>query len=186
VEVPKTSTTQDADESESLVSDVEDLNDSLQLPNAGREVAFGNVTIREYARSVGDNPSVGAGPPIGLDWAYSSPTVVPVDYFETSLRKEGQRTRKDFYLTPEQRFHMLLDDWSCSMEEITQAKKDAAHIRYLRHTSLFGVDQTSTALANRPTFDRRTPPRESLKGYRLPRLPGSPRASKPSIVSLDP
>lgn len=94
-----------------------------------RCVDFGTVTIREYARSVGDNPSVGAGTPIGLGWAYFEATVVDVDTFEARVRKPGPRTRKDFYLTPQKRFHLLFDDWGYSVQEISDATKVASEIR---------------------------------------------------------
>jgi hypothetical protein len=153
------------------------------------QVCFGTVSIREYARSVSDNPSVGAGTPIGLDWAYGELTIVPVDYYEKTFRKIGPRTRKDFYLTPEQRFHMLLDDWSFSMEEINDAKRTAAHVKYLRQMSLSGSISTVEALSKLLPFDRRTPSRErhSLKNYHLPRSPRaqSDRAMTPLETSLD-
>ncbi|KAG7352848.1 hypothetical protein IV203_008896 [Nitzschia inconspicua] len=152
----------------------------------GAQVCFGTVSIREYARSVSDNPSVGAGTPIGLDWAYSDPTIVPVDYFEKTFRKMGPRTRKDFYLTPEQRFHMLLDDWSCTMEQITDATRSAAHTKYLRQMSLSGALSHAETLHRLLPFDRRAPSRErtSLQNYRLPRAQNSGPLS-PSKTALD-
>jgi hypothetical protein len=112
-----------------------------------KDVGFGTVTVREYARSVGDNPSVGTGTPIGLDWAYYKPSTMPVDYFEDYVRKVGHRTRQDFYLTEEQRFHLLLDEWGYSVEEIMDAKKVATHTRYLRQVSLIGEEQMAAMAA---------------------------------------
>jgi hypothetical protein len=107
-------------------------------PEKRHTVGFGTVTIREYARSVGDNPSVSSGTPIGLGWSYFEPTVVNVDSFETVVRKPGPRTRKDFHLTAQKRFHLLLDEWGYTVQEIGEAKKDAAEIRKLRQISVFG------------------------------------------------
>lgn len=135
------------------------------------KVCFGTVSIREYARTVSNNPSVGAGTPIGLDWAYSDPTTVSVDYFEKNFRKAGRRRRQDLHLTPEQRFHMLLDDWNVSLEEIKAAKKSAAKDKYLRQMSLSGTLSTVEALNKLLPFDRKAPSRErtSLQNFRLPR-----------------
>jgi hypothetical protein len=110
-----------------------------------KTIDFGTVTIREYARTVGDNPAVGAGAPISLGWAYSKPYIVHIDNFETNIRKPGHRTRRDFYLTAEQRFHLLLDDWACPIEDIVAAKKAAAEIKYMRQISLFGEAQLLAA-----------------------------------------
>jgi hypothetical protein len=72
---------------------------------------------------------------------------MPVDYFEKKVRKAGDRSRQDFYLTEERRFHMLLDEWGFTVEEIVAAKKLAMHIRYLRQVSLFGEAQLAAMAA---------------------------------------
>lgn len=137
------------------------------------KVAFGTVTIREYDRAISDNPAVSAGTPIGLDWSYSEPSVFLVDHYETRMRKFGPRTRKDFYLTPEQRFHMLLDDWCFSMEEIASARRNAAYAKHLRQISLFQAGPTPAVTSNEQVLDRRAPSgdRASLQNYRLARNP---------------
>jgi hypothetical protein len=124
---------------ESVYSD--DGKVTIPIPNRSiplerrRAVGFGTVMVREYARSIGDNPSVSSGTPIGLDWSYFEPTLVDIDTFEADIRKPGPRTRKDFYLPAQKRFHILLDDWGYSVQEIGNARNIAAEIRKLRQMS---------------------------------------------------
>ena len=101
-------------------------------------VSFDAVLVREYERSVGDNPAVSSGVPIGLGWTYARTESMEIDVYETHVRKQGPRTRKDFFLTPQQRFHMLLDEWGFSVRDICRAKDEASEVRYQRHVSVFG------------------------------------------------
>ena len=99
---------------------------------------FGTVSVREYERCIGDNPAVSSGPPIGLGWYYLRPQPVELDYYEAHVRKQGPRTRKDFFLTPQKRFHILLDEWGFSVQDICKAKDQASELRYQRQVSVFG------------------------------------------------
>ena len=101
-------------------------------------VCFGNVNVREYERCVGDNPAVSSGVPIGLGWNYSTYLDVDVDIYESSVRKPGPRTRKDFVLTPQDRLQILRDDCGFSPKEIHHARDLAAEVRYQRQVSVFG------------------------------------------------
>eukprot|EP00934_Nitzschia_sp_Nitz4_P001885 Nitzschia sp. Nitz4//scaffold101_size76361//60999//63026//NITZ4_005611-RA/size76361-processed-gene-0.22-mRNA-1//1//CDS//3329532185//1885//frame0 len=103
-----------------------------------KSVVFGSVTVREYERSVGDNPAVSSGTPISLGWDYIHLLDVAVDIYEATVRKPGPRSRKDFFLTPHQRFHLLMDEWEHSVHDIINAKNLATEIRYQRHVSIFG------------------------------------------------
>jgi hypothetical protein len=105
-------------------------------PNSkGQSVSFHSVIIREYGRCVGDNPAVSSGPPISLGWDYLPNREVPIDHYESDIRPPGPRTRKDFFLTPQKRFHILLDEWGFCVQEICRAKDEAAEIKYQRHQS---------------------------------------------------
>ena len=103
-----------------------------------RGVSFDKVYIREYERSLGDSPAVSSGPPIGLGWAYMETTEVPVEHYETAVRAPAPRSRKDFFLSPQQRFHILLDEWGLTLQDICRAKDEAAEIRLQRQVSVFG------------------------------------------------
>ena len=58
--------------------------------NEVRTVRFGTVKIREYESTLGDNPSVRNGPPIGLGWKSKDLKDFTVDEFEegrSSIRR---------------------------------------------------------------------------------------------------
>lgn len=109
-----------------------------RLQGGVKSVGFGTVNIREYERTVGDNPAVSSGSPISLGWAYNEVVKVDVDTYEMLVRKQGPRTRRDFFLTPQMRFRLLLDDWGYGVKEIAVAKEQASEIRYQRQVSIFG------------------------------------------------
>ena len=56
-----------------------------------RNVSFSHLRIREYAITLGDNPSVSSGPPVTLDWAYDPhEKTAPVEAFEAvRIRRPG-------------------------------------------------------------------------------------------------
>ena len=58
-----------------------------------RNVSFSHLRIREYAITLGDNPSVSSGPPVTLDWAYDPhEKTAPVEAFEAvRIRRPGSR-----------------------------------------------------------------------------------------------
>jgi len=81
---------------------------SKSPPKPKNRVQFHGVEVREYARSLADNPSAEDGPPLGLDWGYKDMTrernpliqetnsnyspcaVIPIDDYE----KETERRRR--------------------------------------------------------------------------------------------
>merc|ERR1712224_928579 len=42
-----------------------------------RSVSFSSVQVREYDLCLGDNPSVGTGAPVSLDWSYHNEESYP-------------------------------------------------------------------------------------------------------------
>jgi hypothetical protein len=121
-------------------------------PNSkGQSVSFHAVIIRDYERCVGDNPAVSSGPPISLGWDYLTNREVSVDHYEADIRLSGPRTRKDFFLTPQKRFHILLDEWGFCVREICRAKDEAAEIKYQRHQSCFGEGSVPILSSGSPT-----------------------------------
>ncbi|KAL3905245.1 MAG: hypothetical protein SGILL_009754, partial [Bacillariaceae sp.] len=57
-------------------------NAAVSPPKPRKQVRFSYVTIRNYDMTLGDNPSVTAGPPIQLDWVYEEISPLPVRDFE--------------------------------------------------------------------------------------------------------
>ena len=112
-------------------------------------VNFGKVYIREYERGLGDSPAVSSGPPIGLGWSYLEATEIPVEHYETSVRAPAPRRRKDFFLSPKRRFHILLDEWGCTLQDICRARDEAAEIRCQRQISVFGNASMTQQVKNK-------------------------------------
>jgi hypothetical protein len=126
-------------------------------------VCFGSVNVREYERTVGDNPC-SAGVPIGLGWSYRHYLDVNVDIYESSVRKPSPRSGKDFYLTPDDRLRILRDECGCSPQEITRAKGLAGEVRYQRKMSIADLaqrQQLSSPISSRPTNVREPTPAHS-------------------------
>jgi len=53
-----------------------------------RNVDFGCVDVRTYARIMSDNPSVSSGPPVGLDWSFQARDTVDLESYEIDRRLE--------------------------------------------------------------------------------------------------
>ncbi len=158
-------------------------------------VCFGNVNVREYERGVGDNPAVSAGVPIGLGWNYTTYLDVNVDIYEFSVRKPGPRSRKDFFLSPQDRLQILRDECGCTLQEITRAKESAAEARYQRQVSMFGEPPRNMMPTTSPPLSSlKRPPKGSYRRLRstgslqLPPLPVTDNrwdTSCPAVPSLE-
>lgn len=98
-------------------------------------VTFGVISIREYERTVGDNPSVTSGPPISIGWSYMPSFEAAVDEYETS--RPCRRTKREFYLPSDLRKDLLLNEWGYSVEEVRRAKREATYIQYHREKSAY-------------------------------------------------
>jgi len=53
-----------------------------KMKRVSSNVSFQSVDVREYGRTLGDNPSCMSGPPISLDWSYSKTTPVCINEYE--------------------------------------------------------------------------------------------------------
>ena len=94
-----------------------------------KSVSFHQVSIREYPRTIGDNPEVGLGCPIGLSWEYHELATEEIDAYESS---RGQRkSSTQMRLHPTTRHRMMLAA-GASKEEIKTATKEAAKVQRRR------------------------------------------------------
>ena len=75
------------------------------LTSRKRTVSFHKIEIREYERTLGDNPSVSSGPPVTLDWKYNPDhQIFHVDDYE-----KNKTSRDDFRLCENSRKSILRD-----------------------------------------------------------------------------
>jgi len=99
-------------------------------------VSFQSVNVREYDRTLGDNPSCMSGPPISLDWSYSQThTDVCIDEYESQKTTDSGKTKKKSGGRRISKYHrelMLKNSLGFSEEEIDAAKKERKDIRRSR------------------------------------------------------
>jgi hypothetical protein len=93
------------------------------------KVNFAEVTIRDYGQTLGDNPCVGYGPPISLDWNYSENEPVDLDAYEDG--RGDRRTLRQMGLNYYKRKH-LLNQYGHTDEEMKQAKKEVEKVKAQR------------------------------------------------------
>ena len=93
------------DESLARMDRVESSPNLTGLKSMKRTVSFHKIEIREYERTLGDNPSVSAGPPVTLDWKYNPDhQILHVDDYE-----KNKTSRDDFRLCENSRKSILRD-----------------------------------------------------------------------------
>lgn len=105
-------------------------------------VAFDNIIIREYERTVGDNPSCSRGPPISIGWSYVIAHEYPIDDYEL-LIKAPKRSKKEFHLSADIRTHLLMEEWDCTEEDIRKARREVTYIQYCRAKASFSGVRTA-------------------------------------------
>jgi hypothetical protein len=123
------------------------LKKDVQSSRASYSVVFDSITIREYARTVGDNPSCTCGPPVTLDWHVVSDEQTSVEDYEAS--KPAKRTKKQFYLPARLRAMILMEDWGVTDEELKRARREVTYIQYCRERSVAGTGGRTAALERR-------------------------------------
>jgi hypothetical protein len=94
-------------------------------------VCFQAVHVREYDRSIGDNPSCESGIPISLDWSYSAKSEVSIDEYELShkTRTWGKYPRK---LSKYHRENIVKLGLGVSEQEIQSVKSEKKKIQRSR------------------------------------------------------
>lgn len=97
-------------------------------------VSFAKIEIREYERTVGDNPACGSGPPITIGWGYVPGVEANIEEYEAT---RVPRTKKQYYLPPAKRIHLLTQEWQCTEEQIRKARREATYIQYCREKTAF-------------------------------------------------
>jgi hypothetical protein len=93
-------------------------------------VSFGQLQVRSYDQTVGDNPSVSYGPPISLDWEYEEHDPICIDHYEDSRGK--RRTLRQMILSYYHRRNILCWQYGVPEEELKKAKNDAKRTKYER------------------------------------------------------
>ena len=111
-----------------------------------KEVRFSVVEVRTYDQTLGENPSVSYGAPIGLDWYYVEHNALDVDLYEVTAKtrrghnhhsSSSSRHSRSRKLNHYQRKHRLLHDYGVTRDDFHTAKKKAEKIRWQRSVTKY-------------------------------------------------
>lgn len=111
-----------------------------QSKSGARNVSFSHVSIREYSRVVGDNPSVCCGPPLSLGWKYNKRGRIDIDTFQ-AMKTKAQSSlpnseRQCLRLSPHKREMLLTNIGGANHSQIFKGSIQAQFDNKLRLQSL--------------------------------------------------
>lgn len=127
-----------------------------------RSVSFCSVDVREYDRTIGDNPSCRSGPPLSLDWSYSKKYEEPKALEQYELeRQDRARSLRELHVTKYRRRNLLSFNWGHSEEEMKSARKETRKLQ--RQRSMTQTHFPSTWPMRRSSVSRVSSPRREEK-----------------------
>jgi len=95
---------------------------------------FDKVNIREYSRTVGDNPSCSSGPPISISWEYNIVGDINLNDYERT--RPPRRVQKQMAIPRRVREDMLRYEWNASRQEITESIRRNVRVKNQRRTTI--------------------------------------------------
>ncbi|KAL3908844.1 MAG: hypothetical protein SGILL_008326 [Bacillariaceae sp.] len=103
------------------------------LSSSAKNVRFDQVEIREYHRTVGDNPSVSVGPPVGIDWNYYEAVKSSLEEYESF--RGPRREQLELILTRNERDHLLVE-WGVPTHRIAAGTRSALKAKNQRKQTI--------------------------------------------------
>jgi hypothetical protein len=100
-------------------------------PRQPTKLRWGDLSIREYNRTVGDHPEVAVGPPLTFTWEYLERDPVSLDEYESNRAPKKRILR----LSSITRKNLLRTVFEASEEDILQSEKEIQLIRKQRQQS---------------------------------------------------
>mmetsp|Transcript_21579 Transcript_21579/g.31919 ORF Transcript_21579/g.31919 Transcript_21579/m.31919 type:complete len:212 (+) Transcript_21579:92-727(+) len=99
-------------------------------------VTFDRVETREFNRTIGDNPAVSSGIPIGLDWSYKPHhKIQKLDDYERKKLRRPRLSMDQLALAPGIRQEMLVRDWGVTFGQMHKAITETDCIKRWRLAS---------------------------------------------------
>lgn len=109
-----------------------------------KNVDWMEVHIRQYERTIGDNPSCSSGPPLSIGWEFDPRAqFMTIDGFE-SLRPLRRR-QAEMVVAREEREYLLLIEWQVPQHEISNAIRRGMKTKHERRQTVMNL-RNSTAL----------------------------------------
>jgi hypothetical protein len=102
-----------------------------------KSVSFSTVSVREYQRILGDNPSCSCGPSIGIGWKFDSEDSFSVNQWEDWRQEERDATL--LVLCREEREELLLE-LGYNQKVIAQAVRDIIKIKNKRRQTIHNLE----------------------------------------------
>jgi len=139
------------------------VTETLEAQKKGpRRVRFDAVEIRAFDQTLGDNPSVSYGPPIGLDWQYQELEPIDLDVYEAN--RSPRRNLRQMMLNYYQRRNLLTfaygfdeQEWRHAMREANRTKRQRAITKFLLPAQFVEqVVESSVRKTKRLTQQRRS------------------------------
>jgi hypothetical protein len=99
-----------------------------------KRVAFTKVHVRSYERTLGDNPSVTEGPPIGIGWDFDSEDHYSVDEWE-NYRHDNRRPSDHLTVSRDAR-QIILSEAGFTQREIANSIRCVLKVKHQRRTTV--------------------------------------------------
>jgi len=116
--------------SETATGSASPATSTRKLKRTSSTVSFQSVNVREYERTLGDNPSCSYGPPVTLDWEYSNEQSLSLDDYE---KYRGMRRNKCTMRLPARtRETMLKINMGFSDEEVKAVERSIKKVQKSR------------------------------------------------------
>jgi len=109
-----------------------------------KRVSFESLHIREYNRTIGDNPSCSGGCPISIGWNIQREVSISVNAFEQS--RAPRRERLEMKIPAGNRLSILHDEWHIPFSSIKEATLETKKERDIRSKSLQRHNNSTTDL----------------------------------------
>eukprot|EP00980_Cylindrotheca_fusiformis_P007267 scaffold1525_cov142-Cylindrotheca_fusiformis.AAC.67 len=100
----------------------------------GRGIKFGKIGIREYARTLGDNPSCSSGPPVSISWEYNFMGELTIQEYEDT--RPNRRSQMEMVLPRKVRLDMLKKDCNVTQRQIAEAVRRNVRAKNQRRTTV--------------------------------------------------
>eukprot|EP00934_Nitzschia_sp_Nitz4_P005736 Nitzschia sp. Nitz4//scaffold116_size91068//5492//6342//NITZ4_004945-RA/size91068-augustus-gene-0.50-mRNA-1//1//CDS//3329533539//5726//frame0 len=106
-----------------------------------KRTSFDSVVIREYGRTIGDNPACSSGPPLCISWDYNVLGKVKLNEFERN--RPPRRTNFEMVIPRKEREEMLKSEWNMTQRQVADAVRKNVRCRMQRVATVNNLDKAT-------------------------------------------